>query len=54
VRACFDSEWTSTKGTETIEALLAAGADVRAVARPTGWEPLDALLADPHWERGGG
>jgi len=53
VRACFDSEWSRARSTETIEALLAAGADVRAVAGalPTGWAPLDALLSDPRWRR---
>jgi ankyrin repeat protein len=45
VRAQLHSEWIDQRSTETIEALLAAGADASVLKRPTGWDALDALLA---------
>ncbi len=44
VRAQLHSEWIRERSTETIEALLAAGADASVLKRPTGWDALDALL----------
>jgi len=44
VRTMLHSEWIRERTTETIEALLAAGADRSVLATPTGWAPLDALL----------
>ena len=44
VRAALQSEWTRERSAETVEALLAAGADAREVGLPTGWPPLDTLI----------
>ena len=44
VRAALYSEWTRDRSAETVEALLAAGADAREVKLPTGWPVLDTLI----------
>jgi len=44
VRAALHSEWTRDRSAETVEALLAAGADAREVKLPTGWPVLDTLI----------
>ena len=44
VRAALQSEWTRERSAETVEALLAAGADAREVGLPTGWPALDTLI----------
>lgn len=45
VRACVDSHWTHRRSPESVEALLAAGAQLRDVARPTGYDAVDEALA---------
>jgi ankyrin repeat protein len=44
VRAALQSEWTRERSAETVEALLAAGANAREVGLPTGWPALDTLI----------
>jgi ankyrin repeat protein len=44
VRAKLESHWPGARTTESVEALLAAGADTSVLAQPTGWDALDALL----------
>ena len=44
VKANVDSYWTDEASTESIEALLAAGATLSGVRYPSGYEPADALL----------
>jgi hypothetical protein len=44
VRATLHSEWIRDRSVETVEALLAAGADAREVRLPTGWPVLDTLI----------
>jgi ankyrin repeat protein len=44
VRAKRDSEWDGAQALETVEALLAAGADTSVLQQPTGWDALDERL----------
>lgn len=44
VKACVDSYWTDRRTTESLEALLAAGASVGGVPIPSGYDAADALL----------
>jgi hypothetical protein len=44
VRACVDSYWADRRTTESIEALLGAGASPDEVKMPTGYPEADALL----------
>jgi ankyrin repeat protein len=44
LRAKLESHWTGVRTTETVETLLAAGADASVLTQPTGWDALDALL----------
>jgi ankyrin repeat protein len=44
VKACVDSYWTSRRSPESVEALLKAGASVRGVEYPCGYDEVDALL----------
>ena len=44
VKANVDSYWTDQASTESIHALLAAGASVSGARFPSGYEPADALL----------
>ncbi|MGH7561806.1 MAG: ankyrin repeat domain-containing protein [Gemmatimonadales bacterium] len=46
VKACVDSYWTEYRSTESAAALLAAGASVRGVPFPCGWDEMDALLRE--------
>ena len=43
-KANVDSYWTDQASTESIEALLTAGASVSGARFPSGYEPADALL----------
>lgn len=45
VRACVDSYWTRRRSLESVEALLAAGANVTGVPYPCGYAEVDELLA---------
>jgi hypothetical protein len=45
VRACVESYWMWRRTTESIEALLAAGASADNIVFPTGYEEADKLLA---------
>jgi ankyrin repeat protein len=47
VRACVDSYWSERCTSESVEALLAAGASARGIRYPTGRADLDAVLG-PH------
>lgn len=44
VRACVDSYWTRRRAPDSVDALLRAGASVRGVPYPSGYEAVDALL----------
>ena len=44
VRACVDSYWTYRRTSESVRALLDAGASVEGVAFPSGYAEVDALL----------
>jgi ankyrin repeat protein len=44
VRACVDSYWAWRRTPESVEALLAAGADIGDVAFPSGYAAVDELL----------
>lgn len=44
VRACVDSYWAYRRSAESIQALLAAGADAGTVEFPSGYEEVDVLL----------
>ena len=44
IKACVDSYWTERRTPESIAALLAAGASVRGLAFPTGYDAADLLL----------
>jgi hypothetical protein len=44
VRACVDSYWKGRRTSESVEALLKAGATVRGVAYPSGYAEVDELL----------
>ncbi len=45
VKACIDSYWKYRRTTESIEALLNAGADVAGINLPTGYDEADKLLS---------
>jgi ankyrin repeat protein len=45
VRACVDSYWAWRRSPESVRALLDAGASVLGVTHPSGYEPVDALIA---------
>lgn len=45
VRACVDSYWTERRSPESVQALLSAGASVRGVPCPTGYNEVDELLS---------
>ncbi|MES2305760.1 MAG: ankyrin repeat domain-containing protein [Gemmatimonadota bacterium] len=45
IRACVDSYWSARRTTESIVALLAAGATTAGVTLPTGYPEADLLLA---------
>lgn len=44
VRACVDSYWKYRRSPESVEALLAAGADRNGIEIPTGYDAIDRLL----------
>lgn len=44
VRACVDSYWTRLRAPDSVDALLRAGASVRGVPYPSGYDEVDALL----------
>jgi ankyrin repeat protein len=44
VRACVDSYWAERRSPESVDALLRAGASVRGVQFPSGYEVVDELL----------
>ena len=45
VKACVDSYWSDRRTPESVEALLAAGADPAPLTLPCGYEAVDALLS---------
>jgi ankyrin repeat protein len=47
VRACTDSYWMRRRQPDSVAALLAAGADVKGIKLPTGYDAIDALLTPP-------
>ena len=46
VRACVDSYWTEHRSPESVRALLDVGANVSGVKYPSGYDEVDALLAE--------
>jgi ankyrin repeat protein len=44
VKACVDSYWTWRRSTESVTALLGAGAEIAGIAIPCGYEEMDQLL----------
>jgi ankyrin repeat protein len=44
VRACVDSYWTYRRSPESVDALLRAGASIRGVPYPCGYDAVDELL----------
>jgi ankyrin repeat protein len=44
VKACVDSYWKYRRSPDSVEALLRAGATIRGVEIPTGYDEVDALL----------
>ena len=44
VRACVDSYWKERRSSESVRALLHAGASVAGVAFPSGYTDIDELL----------
>jgi hypothetical protein len=46
VRACVDSYWCDRRSSESVVALLAAGASVENVPYPSGYAEVDALLRE--------
>jgi ankyrin repeat protein len=44
VRACVDSYWTRRRSPESVKALLDAGASVRGIAFPSGYDEVDEIL----------
>ena len=51
LRACVDSYWTERRATESIRALLEAGASTRGLTLPSGYAEADALLSRHGAER---
>ena len=47
VKACVDSYWKDRRSPDSVEALLRAGASPRNIELPTGYDAIDALLANP-------
>ena len=47
VRACVDSYWTRRRSPESVKALLDAGASVRGVLFPSGYDDVDELYQNP-------
>jgi hypothetical protein len=45
VKACVDSYWKDRRSPDSVEALLGAGASPREIKLPTGYDAVDALLA---------
>lgn len=45
IKACVDSYWTDRRTTESVEALLGAGASVDGITLPCGYDAVDALLS---------
>ena len=52
VKACVDSYWTERRSSESVEALLRAGASVSGVPYPSGYAEVDDLLGS-HGGRAG-
>jgi ankyrin repeat protein len=48
VRACVDSYWCDRRAPDSVRALVAAGASVRAIATPCGNAEVDELLGHGH------
>ena len=46
VRACVDSYWSDRRSPDSVDALLRAGASLRGVEFPSGYEEVDALLRE--------
>ena len=46
VRACVDSWWRERRTSESVSALLAAGASVDGVQYPSGYDAVDQVLRD--------
>jgi len=44
-KACADSYWTEWRKSDTVSALLAAGASTDGVPEVTGYDEVDTLLA---------
>jgi len=44
VRACVDSYWTELRSPRSVKALLDAGASVRGIPFPSGYDEVDTLL----------
>lgn len=44
IKACVDSYWTARRSPDSVKALLAAGATVKDINIPCGYEEADALL----------
>jgi ankyrin repeat protein len=47
VKACVDSYWKGRRSPDSVEALLQAGASPLNIEVPTGYDAIDALLANP-------
>jgi ankyrin repeat protein len=45
VRACVDSYWAARRAPDSVDALLRAGASVRGVPHPSGYDAVDDLLS---------
>jgi ankyrin repeat protein len=45
IKACVDSYWMARRSPDSVKALLDAGASVKNIAYPCGYEPVDTLLA---------
>mgnify|MGYP005614024185 CR=1 FL=1 len=48
VRACVDSYWCDRRAPDSVRALVAAGASVRAIATPCGCAEVDEVLGHGH------
>ena len=45
IRACVASYWSDRRQTDSIAALIAAGADTSSIALPSGYDEADRLIA---------
>jgi ankyrin repeat protein len=45
IKACVDSYWTQRRSPDSVKALLEAGASVKNISYPCGYEDVDTLLA---------